>query len=787
MMIGPYEVLETEESIILTSKDEFLWCRKSNGKGKLCVTPAAQFASSVGDIHCHGHIYGVIGKITPPGESRPHLLVISQRSQVGTLTRVGDVYKVERVSSIPLTPNEFLDTSELLLDPCPKHHPCLAGDKRRAGNFKSFLDAPSQSALQFTIGAVKTATSTLRSATNQAALSVTSQMKPIEQGGREKEKITRRAWEELLKLLSEPDSLYYACNGLLSMNLLSQWESSKIEKGTLPFSWKGNENFFWNKYLAKDFLEAEDQDVSRWIIPLIMGYVEIQRLPLTQFGLFAPAAMSKLPDHISLALVSRRSRYRCGTRYRSRGVDESGHVSNYVETEQILTFGHHCLSLLQVRGSVPVFWSQPGYKYRPPPQLDKVSYPLLEHISTAMSNVGEEETQEAFRLHFERELALHRKVSIISLIEQTGRESIMADAFLKHILLFDHPDINYITFDFHELCRGLNFSSVSLLIEAVSDIMKEQGFTWIDRHGLVCAQNGIFRVNCMDCLDRTNVVQAAIAKTVLEWQLGKLGLLPPGGMLSTECQYLLQHMWANNGDSISRQYAGTNALKGDYTRTGERKIAGLMKDGMNSASRYYLSQFRDAYRQAAFDIIQGKPVLPDASVEKLSEEEPSSVIDRVRNLLADCQKQLLTDPMTVVGSWGLINADPVTGDMTEQDVDCILILTRNSYFVIMYEENADCIEEFECVPLEDIISIELGPLKPVGTSNFLRVRKTREPLLRINYLHLGEPGYFHQFRSSYLRFFNNTTVVIQSQEEKFGEFALISGMKGGCIFSGAAN
>ena len=99
--------------------------------------------------------------------------------------------------------------------------------------------------------------------------------------------------------------------------------------------------------------------------------------------------------------------------------------------------------------------------------------------------------------------------------------------------------------------------------------------------------------------------------------------------------------------------------------------------------RYYLNQFRDAYRQAAFDIIQGgifvsfcfsiifhhvnqrvpqigKPVLPDASVEKLNEEEPSSVIDRVRNLLADCQKQLLTDPMTVVGSWGLINADPVS-------------------------------------------------------------------------------------------------------------------------------
>ena len=29
----------------------------------------------------------------------------------------------------------------------------------------------------------------------------------------------------------------------------------------------------------------------------------------------------------------------------------------------------------------------------------------------------------------------------------------------------------------------------------------------------------------------------------------------------------------------------TNFFQGDYTRTGERKFSGLMKDGMNSANR----------------------------------------------------------------------------------------------------------------------------------------------------------------------------------------------------------
>lgn len=74
---------------------------------------------------------------------------------------------------------------------------------------------------------------------------------------------------------------------------------------------------------------------------------------------------------LTLLLVSRRSRHRAGTRYKRRGVDELGYVANYVETEQCLLFGDHVLSFVQVRGSVPVFWSQPGFKYRPPPQIDR--------------------------------------------------------------------------------------------------------------------------------------------------------------------------------------------------------------------------------------------------------------------------------------------------------------------------------------------------------------------------------------------------------------------------------
>lgn len=44
-------------------------------------------------------------------------------------------------------------------------------------------------------------------------------------------------------------------------------------------------------------------------------------------------------------------------------------------------------------------------------------------------------------------------------------------------------------------------------------------------------QSGTVRTNCMDNLDRTNVVQAALAKWTLNQQLISLGILSPGGSI----------------------------------------------------------------------------------------------------------------------------------------------------------------------------------------------------------------------------------------------------------------
>ena len=80
----------------------------------------------------------------------------------------------------------------------------------------------------------------------------------------------------------------------------------------------------------------------------------------------------------SLLLISRRSIYRNGRRYNTRGVDMFGHVANFVETEQIVLQNNGLISSFvqvpfsfsyshsQIRGSIPLEWSQtPTLKYSP--------------------------------------------------------------------------------------------------------------------------------------------------------------------------------------------------------------------------------------------------------------------------------------------------------------------------------------------------------------------------------------------------------------------------------------
>lgn len=50
-------------------------------------------------------------------------------------------------------------------------------------------------------------------------------------------------------------------------------------------------------------------------------------------------------------------------RFIVRGVNDGGHVANFVETEQLIyidTMDDISLSYIQTRGTIPLFWEQPG-------------------------------------------------------------------------------------------------------------------------------------------------------------------------------------------------------------------------------------------------------------------------------------------------------------------------------------------------------------------------------------------------------------------------------------------
>ena len=69
-------------------------------------------------------------------------------------------------------------------------------------------------------------------------------------------------------------------------------------------------------------------------------------------------------------MIARRSRFRAGTRYFSRGIDQHGNVSNFNETEQIIVAKSDIYSHVQCRGSVPIFWSEiNNLRYKPDLQI----------------------------------------------------------------------------------------------------------------------------------------------------------------------------------------------------------------------------------------------------------------------------------------------------------------------------------------------------------------------------------------------------------------------------------
>jgi hypothetical protein len=167
----------------------------------------------------------------------------------------------------------------------------------------------------------------------------------------------------------------------------------------------------------------------------------------------------------------------------------------------------------------------------------------------------------------------------------------------------------------------MQWHRLSLLMDKIDAELVQFGYFMSQDASIVSLQSGVFRTNCIDCLDRTNVVQSMLASHVLQNQLICLGILVDGERLEDQSSFdpVFKNTWADNADACAKQYAGTGALKTDYTRTGRRTKTGLLRDGWNSLVRYVLNNFYDGFRQDSMDLFLGHyEVEPSEGITKVS-------------------------------------------------------------------------------------------------------------------------------------------------------------------------
>ena len=342
----------------------------------------------------------------------------------------------------------------------------------------------------------------------------------------------------------------------------------------------------WNRALYEEFRRFEVG--SSWQLPLVQGFV----------GKFNTLVQGKELEYI---LISRRSSYKPGTRYNSRGLDDQGNVANFVETEQIFYYNGYCCSFVQIRGSVPIFFQQRGM--------------------TAATKITRQYalTNAQYLEHFDQVTAKYGYCVCVNLLAKGKKEEqMLTEAFEVHINNNKQQHVRYEFFDFHFHTKGSKFEKLNALVLKFQLMLERFKFYAEDikTQTALISQEGVFRTNCLDCLDRTNVLQSKIAICVFETQLKQLGLdlvavigKDPISQIDNDNPkqqhpFLVgfKNIWADNADTINLHYAGTGSTISNVTRTGKQDMFGFIK----SIDRFYQGNFEDSARQEAIDILTGQ-------------------------------------------------------------------------------------------------------------------------------------------------------------------------------------
>lgn len=470
-----------------------------------------------------------------------------------------------------------------------------------------------------------------------------------------------------LKTLLKTGPMYFS----YTFDLTNSFQRQATSNASQPLWQRADDRFFWNKFISTSMIDFRlgkaSGRVSSGAQPAIDPYI----LPV-MYGMLNITNTSIKGNSLTFVLVTRRSRHRTGTRYMSRGIDEEGHVSNFNETEQsvilndsassgMTTFAGdqgfqngkpvggsetQVLSYVQTRGSVPAFWAEINtLKYTPKLQIR-----------------GVESAIPAAKKHFNEQIKLYGENYMVNLVNQKGREMRVKEAYESVVKMLqsdpevekesssrteekatvidsEHPKgwydhLHYVYFDFHNETKGLKWHRAQLLLDNLKDGLVAGGYF----HGIDMPSGGVdvrnkqtavVRTNCMDCLDRTNVVQSMLGRWTLTRMLIDLGVLRPGESAQDDqgFEFMFRNVWADNADIVSKTYSGTGALKTDFTRTGNRTKAGALQDFNRSVTRYFRNNFADGPRQDSFDLFLGayRPDTAPLGAQQFADRRPVAV------------------------------------------------------------------------------------------------------------------------------------------------------------------
>ena len=451
-------------------------------------------------------------------------------------------------------------------------------------------------------------------------------------------------------------------------------------------------------------MNTESNDPGRTIAAVTDSVSDIIELQENASGTNGFKPSDKTRDFL-ITLVSRRSVKRSGLRYLRRGVDDEGHTANSVETEQILSDpswgkGNSIYSFVQFRGSIPLYFSQTPFALKP--------VPVLQH-SFGMNH-------DALRKHFQSIVSRYGGIQIALLVDKSGGEANIGEQYEKHVKQVNSENgisgrkLGFEWFDFHNICRGMKFENVSILMDSIGPQLDDFGYSIIMDGKVQNMQSGVLRTNCMDCLDRTNVVQSACGQRALEKQLSSVGVHVD--MQNGSSTQWFNTLWADNGDAISKLYANSGAMKSDYTRTGKRGYRGVLTDATISVTRLWSGIVNDFFSQAVIDYLLGNvtdQVFEDFEANMMSSDPAISMQKLRQNAIQESEKIVIEDQTEeLIGGWTMFCPHEVNTVRTFPFEESILLLTNSALYAVRFEWSMEKVRSFERVDIRSITGIMVG-------------------------------------------------------------------------------